>query len=278
MIKFNLEKLEEIIKNIYLLCHVKVSIFDENMNEILYYPKKYNSFCALVRSKEIGDKKCIFADNERLKEIKEIRHAKTYICPHGLTEVFAPIMIDENVVGFMTLGQILTENTNLDDILAKVSYLGFSDEVVKESLKNLDVVSNSHIKACTFLVNACAQYVYIDKSVNLLSDDLADKIKKYIDENLYDKITVTDLCNRFYLSRVALYNIFDKFFSQSVAEYICNRKLHKAKKILEQNPSMSIREVSDIVGIDENYFSKIFKKKYGITPKKYQKTKFEKEN
>ncbi len=278
MIKFNLVKLEEIIKNIYLLCHVKVSVFDENMNEILFYPKKYNSYCSLIRSKEIGDKKCILADNQRLNEVRETKTAKTYICPHGLTEVFAPILIDDNVVGFMILGQILTENTSLDDLLNKVSYLGFSDEVVKKSLENLDVISDSHLKACSFLVNACAQYVYIDKSVNILSDDLADKIKKYIDENLFEKITVTDLCNRFYLSRVALYSVFEKYFSSSVAEYICNRKLHKSKKILEQNPSMSIQEVSDIVGIDENYFSKLFKKKYGITPKKFQKGKFDKES
>ena len=30
MIKFDVERLEEVIKKVYLLCHVKISIFDEN--------------------------------------------------------------------------------------------------------------------------------------------------------------------------------------------------------------------------------------------------------
>lgn len=271
MIKFNTVKLQEIIEKIYTLCHVKVSIFDDNFKEILYYPKMYTPFCALVRSKEEGNKTCIASDLQRLEEVKATKKTKKYVCPHGLTEIFAPIIVDEIVVGIMTLGQILPYDTSFEEIFDKIKYLNLDEEQVKKSLENVERVNDKKLEASAFLVNACAQFVYYDHSVNRMVDTNADKIINYIDEHISEKITAETLCKAFYMSKVTLYNLFSQYYDTSVAEYIRTKKLSLAKKLIEENPSMQISEVSDSVGIDANYLPKIFKKEFGYCPKKYQK-------
>lgn len=51
-------------------------------------------------------------------------------------------------------------------------------------------------------------------------------------------------------------------------EYINSVRLKKSKELLNE---WKIVEVSRMVGIsDSNYFSRIFKKKYGISPEHYK--------
>lgn len=270
MIKFRIQKLTEIIENINKLCHIKVSVFDEDFNEILYYPKQYNTFCELVRKYPKGAAKCHEADVKRLEEVKASMEAKRYICPHGLVEVFSPIVAEDKLIGFITLGQILPEDFSLEDILKKVSYLGIDESIVKESLNGLEKISEEHLKSSMFLVNVCAKYIYFDNSIDIYDDELVKEIKEYILEHIYEKITVEKLCEHFYLSRVSLYNIFDNFIGSTVAEYIKKQKLSVAKKMIEHNLNMPINDVAESVGMDYNYFSKVFYKQYKITPKKYQ--------
>lgn len=55
---------------------------------------------------------------------------------------------------------------------------------------------------------------------------------------------------------------------QGIMEYINSVRLKKSKELLNE---WKIVEVSRMVGIsDSNYFSRIFKKKYGISPEHYK--------
>ena len=271
MIKFDVERLEEVIKKVYLLCHVKISIFDDNLNEILYYPKKYSDFCALVRSKQQGDKACERSDMAAIEIVKQTKQLYKFVCPHGLTEVFYPIIVDDIFVGLMTMGQILPSDEQAEELLEKTSYLKINENDLRKSIDTLERVSDEHLDASALLVNLCAQYLYQNRLINIVNDETADKIKKYIDEHISEKITADTLCKEFYLSKVTLYRIFSEYFNTSVAEYVRNKKLELAKKLIEKSPSMQIAEIGEAVGIDANYFPKVFRKKYGYCPKKYQK-------
>ncbi len=271
MIKFDVERLEEVIKKVYLLCHVKVSIFDDNLNEIIYYPKKYSDFCALVRSKYQGNKACEKSDMTAIEYVKQTRQLYKFVCPHGLTEVFCPIIVDDMFVGLLTMGQILPHDKKAEEILDKVAYLKINENDLRKAIDKLERVFDEHLDASALLVNLCAEYLYQNRLINLVNDETADKIKKYIDDHISEKITADILCKEFYLSKVTLYRIFSEYFNSSVAEYVRNKKLELAKKLIEKSPSMQIAEIGEAVGIDANYFPKVFRKKYGYCPKKYQK-------
>ena len=273
MIKFDVEQLEQVLKKIYLLCHVKTSIFDDNFNEIIYFPRKYSDYCALVRSHKSGNRRCEKSDSDAIEIVKETMQPHKFICPHGLIEVFCPIIVDGVFVGLMTMGQVLPNDERAEELMERVSYLNLNQEELKSAISKLETISEEHLDASAMLVGMCAQFLWQNRLVNIVNDETAEKIRKYIDANISQKITAEMLCKEFYLSKISLYHIFSEYFNTSVAEYVRAKKLNLAKKIIEENPSMPIGEVGDMVGIDANYLPKIFKKYFGYCPKKYQKRK-----
>ena len=57
---------------------------------------------------------------------------------------------------------------------------------------------------------------------------------------------------------------------QGFIEYVTNKRLEKAKKLLE-NTNYTISEIAEQVSYeDTNYFSVVFKRNVGITPREYR--------
>ncbi len=66
-------------------------------------------------------------------------------------------------------------------------------------------------------------------------------------------------------------NNFKAYYGKTPLEYIINLRINVAQSLLE-NDSLSISEISTLVGYDNNmYFCKLFKQRIGITPSDYRK-------
>lgn len=77
------------------------------------------------------------------------------------------------------------------------------------------------------------------------------------------------LAKRVGLSQQTLQRGFKNLYNASVNEFIRNYRIEFAKKLIETT-ELNITEISYKVGINSrSYFSKIFKEKYGVTPKQY---------
>ncbi len=104
---------------------------------------------------------------------------------------------------------------------------------------------------------------------------LIRKIKKYIDDNLNSVISLADLSSRLALSPQYVSKIFKTEFKVGFSDYVSNTRVEKGKLFLEKT-SMSIAEISHKCGcVDQNYFTKIFKKRVGLTPKNYRRMFYE---
>ena len=98
--------------------------------------------------------------------------------------------------------------------------------------------------------------------------------KQYISANYYRQdFNVSELSNAIGLERSYLYRLFRESENMSVIEYIINARLENAKRMLDSGISQ-IKVVSYSTGYENPlYFSNAFKKKYGISPKKYLEIK-----
>jgi len=98
---------------------------------------------------------------------------------------------------------------------------------------------------------------------------LVKDAKQYIREHVMDTITLKDVAFYLHISTGYLSGIFSKYEPKGFANYVNFIKIMEAKKLLKQE-RLKIYEVSFQLGYENSgYFSKIFKKYAGCTPREF---------
>lgn len=93
----------------------------------------------------------------------------------------------------------------------------------------------------------------------------------YIQTNYCGKITVEEIANYVRLNRSYFGAIFKELTGMTPREFLIDFRIDKSKKLLS-DMSMSISDVSRSVGYEDPLtFSKLFKKKVGVSPNTYRK-------
>ncbi len=97
-------------------------------------------------------------------------------------------------------------------------------------------------------------------------DVILEEAFSFIQQNYKKPITMEDVANHLKISPFYLSHIFNQKSDLSFNTYLNNIRLEQALLLLK-DPKVNISEVSYAVGYDDNhYFSRIFKKKFGVTP------------
>ncbi len=102
-------------------------------------------------------------------------------------------------------------------------------------------------------------------------DILAGSAKQFIEENLSHQNHVKFLAKQFNVSTRHLNRVFTEQTGSSIGQYIIQRKLNAAQKML-YNSKFSVKEIADTLGFKcDSYFFHFFKKYTGMTPREYSK-------
>lgn len=111
---------------------------------------------------------------------------------------------------------------------------------------------------------------YISEHKNMQRDDVIEKVKRYINEHIYEKITAEDVAEHIHLSEKYFMNYFKEKTNENFKSYILDLKMGKAKELLKQG-NKSITEIAHGIGYtDYRGFNRIFKKHTGLTPSEFQ--------
>lgn len=98
-------------------------------------------------------------------------------------------------------------------------------------------------------------------------------VKNYINENPDKNLSLELLGELVHLHPAYLSKIFKEVADVNLSSYITDVKMQKAAGLLE-GTDMKIYEVMERIGYQKSqYFSKLFKEKYGVTPKEYRRQK-----
>lgn len=102
------------------------------------------------------------------------------------------------------------------------------------------------------------------------ADLYAEAAVNYINNNLYNAITVRELTEIVGISQPYLFKIFTEKFGKSPKQYISDRKLVYAQKLLRET-DLTITQIAASVGFgDVLVFSKFFSGHVGVSPRKYR--------
>ena len=93
----------------------------------------------------------------------------------------------------------------------------------------------------------------------------------YFNENYNTKVSVDNYAESLHISTNWFIRNFKLYMKISPAQYILSLRMVNAQSLLE-NTEYNIGEIAEIVGYDNPlYFSRVFKKEYGVSPAQYRK-------
>jgi two-component system response regulator YesN len=135
------------------------------------------------------------------------------------------------------------------------------------------------------------KYTHIDQIINWLEvfrDGLARvlrsqhknyknhiirNIQSYIDTHVEEKLSLNDVASLFSISPSYLSILFKKATDIGFTEYVTQKKISRAKAWISEG-QMKIYEIADRLGFESAfYFSKVFKKVVGCSPREYMQGK-----
>lgn len=101
-------------------------------------------------------------------------------------------------------------------------------------------------------------------------DDIIKQVKKYVITHIQNKIALAEVAQQVYLSPSYLSVLFKKHCGESLVDYINRKKMEKACEMLLSDQYL-INQVSELLSFDNAYyFTRVFKRYVGVTPREYQ--------
>lgn len=273
-LKLDTEQLESLMKSFYTLAGIRFVLFDADFHEIISYPENSCEFCRLMKGFPQTRRKCKYADRRSFEKCEKANTLLLYKCHAGLVEAIMPLHENEKIIGYLMFGQI-TDNPDKTDLLDKIPVwsenYGIDSSLLKNSIDRITCKTDEEIKAAAKIMETCTSYIIYKELITPENDKIITAAKTYIEEHLEQSIQIETLCAVLNVGRTRLYEIFRKEQKTGISKYILLRRLHKAKKLLKTT-GMTVPEIADSVGFsDYNYFSRVYKKQYGKSPKHYRK-------
>lgn len=116
--------------------------------------------------------------------------------------------------------------------------------------------------------------IAISKNIKKQSQNYAtslkiEKIIKYMNQNIHNRLTLSELSEMVQLSSTYLSRAFKEITGYSIIEFFNKMKIDKAKEMILEGDK-KIKDIAQELGFtDEFYFSRIFKKIEGISPSEF---------
>ncbi len=106
---------------------------------------------------------------------------------------------------------------------------------------------------------------------------LTEKAKQYIEEHYAEsELSVEVLCNYLNVSAAYFSTIFKRETGQNFVMYLTNIRMEAALELLNNTQDKTYVISAKVGYVEPNYFSYVFKKKFGMSPSKYRTSKVEK--
>ena len=271
---------EEFNQNYEATLSIGVSSTNEGLNQL------YLSYKEAERSFDYNEKKISCPESEVIKNINTASNI------NGDNHIISNKIINEDLNGAIIeldilLNNILCRDDNPDFFISKKMILEImnnimdninefidkdykkinTEKVLKEltDLREIKNLKNSVKMVLKNFINYISSY---KKSKNI---DVLEKVKNYIENNYMNDISLDNLAQYVSMSSFYLSRIFSKAYGINIKEFIIKIRMEKAKSMLIEG-NKTVKQIAREVGyLDQNYFSKAFKKYTNISPKEYCK-------
>ena len=230
-----------------------------------------SDFCLLIR-RLYGVQTCLTLD-EKMREIADKKQKSVcYKCHAGLNECIEPLFAGDMLIGYAMIGQFrsddLISETMLDDWEKKFGpCIELKNAFFKLSRYEDD--KRDHIIA---MFRVLAEYILSKELIGVEGSLFVQRIQNYLIDNVYKIFSLSDVARIFEVCDSTISHALKKYSGKTFKQLYSELKIKEAKKLIRQDPLISIGAVADKLGYnDQFYFSRVFRKVTGVSPSDYKK-------
>lgn len=278
---YSIDELKKFLVNFYNISGIIVGIhdFEDNYAAIQGNSDK-KTFCRFCsENSSLYEYKCFENDNSNFEKINKERKAIIYKCHMGFTEAMIPVIINNEIVCIIFMGQINSNKHSDYDFNDKVKRLVNIDPAIFERI-TIDNLHEAYMKTtyCDIevfksyidIAKLCTISIYNSHWIKYRTISVYEAFTQYVTDNIYNSLSIKEMAVMLNISTSHLSRIIKLNSGMSYIEYINRQKIEYAKKSISDAEN-SIKNIALSVGInDANYFSRLFKKYTGMTCSEYR--------
>lgn len=262
---------------------------DKELHRVLEpYLIHCHSFCLYVKKERECYFECLAMIPKMLKKSIELRDRFYGTCHAGLSEFVIPIINQNNVIGAITFGSFIDENSNIESRLNKLSqkHPSLSNDILHLKLSETTQCKIKNPEDVLLVLEIIAQFlahsydkfdvtnnqVLISKGeVKSEIDDVVDFCIQYIKDHLTEKIKIEDISEKCNYCVSYISRSFNKRIGMNINTYINKMRVEVSKNYLLTS-NKSIADIAETVGFsDVSYYSKVFSNLLDLSPAEFRR-------
>ena len=223
-----------------------------------------STYCQLMQERYFGIDACCRQDDKMRRKCIADEEVCCYQCHAGLREIIAPVKVLGEVAGFMMMGQFRTSETAPTFIC--------DDPAALAAFKELPLFNESEVSGLKDMIHLLIEYI-VNKELVYYSEGLRyQKIIHYLEQHLAEPVSLKELSAYVNISGSLLSRFLRCKYHTTFKQLLTQKRLEAAEMLWKENPELSVGEVSQQVGYDDqHYFSRVYRKNRGITPGEFKR-------
>ena len=130
--------------------------------------------------------------------------------------------------------------------------------------KEIDTTDNLS-KLCSLVFSAVVSFFSETQKEDI---PLIEQVLNFLEKNYNRILTLDDILTLYPYSKTKLCRDFKKKYNITIFEMLTDIRLNYARFMIDENPKIKLNEVISSCGFNDlSYFCKLYKRKYGVSPK-----------
>ncbi len=153
----------------------------------------------------------------------------------------------------------------------EISFEDISTEPGSEYVDILEIIKNMEEFILWFQDICIKIHGYMRERRENTTKRVIEEAKRYIQENFTNPdLSLEMICKHLHMSTAYFSTIFKKEVKQSYIAYLTDLRLGLAMELLKNTDKKTYVIANEVGYPEQNYFSYVFKRKFGMTPTKFR--------
>lgn len=274
-IRLDINRIREMLTNLQELTNLRFSLHTTGAQEIITVNRR-SDFCNLICETQYGYQKCFNSDLKGIEMAKLLEKPYQYRCHAGLIDTTIPIYNRGELAAIILFGQILDDSPIEDQWRRSAQSCEWHTEMysLKKAFYELPRLSSRAIRAAYEIINTCVSEVRLSQLLSIEQMSDYERLTLYLKSNYAKALNAETIAGELSMSKSRLYRVVQEAGGgKSLNTLITEERVYAAKRLLKTS-SAPVREIGAQVGIlDYNYFTKLFRRYTGRTPRDYRAEK-----